>query len=226
MRPSPTTRRGRRSEGARPPRRERRSLLLEHAPRAQDTPLILHPGRQGRRARAVRYAAADVMYTGRAHGMRTARPSSVTACSPSSPSSLPARLPSCTAHPATHTHCISPSPFHLHVIWHRVSDPVIGAPAEHNHISRTQSWLASALFSAGVACRVTRPKMPKGEIKKKEAWKQKPQSEKNPVRVASGKTLAAAKKIAKTDPELAAAMRKSAGNAAKSTWTMKQKKSK
>lgn len=95
-------------------------------------------------------------------------------------------------------------------------------------MSRTQSWLASALCS-GVACRVTRPKMPKGEIKtpikKKDAWKQKPQSEKNPVRVASGKTLAAAKKIAKTDPELAAAMRKSAGNAAKSTWTLKQKKS-
>ena len=72
---------------------------------------------------------------------------------------------------------------------------------------------------------MTRPKMPKGEIKKKDAWKQKPQSEKNPVRVASGKTLVAAKKIAKTDPELAAAMRKSAGNAAKSTWTLKQKKS-
>ena len=91
-------------------------------------------------------------------------------------------------------------------------------------MSRTQSWLASALCS-GVACRVTRPKMPKGEIKKKDAWKQKSQSEKNPVRVASGKTLVAAKKIAKTDPELAAAMRKSAGNAAKSTWTLKQKKS-
>jgi hypothetical protein len=67
---------------------------------------------------------------------------------------------------------------------------------------------------------------PKGKIKKKDAWKQKPQSEKNAVRVASGKTLAAANKIAKTDPELAAAMRKSAGNATKSTWTMKQKKSK